>query len=130
MGIENHVTFIGPMSHKELLKLLSKAAIGLALYNDMRSWAYFSDSMKARDFLACGLPVLITKNTSTADDIKRANAGFVVEANEKQLTHAIDNMFSDKGLYLGFRKNALDLAKEHDIIRHLDKRFESIDRFI
>ncbi len=116
LSIEKNVEFLGPMSHTALLKTLSKARIGLALYTNEYSWTYFSDSMKARDYLVSGLPVLITDVSSTAEDIKNAHAGTVVKLKKESLKSAIEKLFDDN-IYQSYRKNAIDMAKKYDITK-------------
>lgn len=122
LGIDKNVLFSGRMPHGSLLKIFCKAAAGLALYTNKFSWTYYSDSMKARDYLACGLPVIMTDISSTARDIRKANAGFVIKLNSIELYKAIDKLFADVKYYSLLRNNAVKLAEKHDIYRILDKR--------
>lgn len=122
LGINKNVLFSGRMPHGSLLKIFCKAAAGLALYTNKFSWTYYSDSMKARDYLACGLPVIMTDISSTARDIRKANAGFVIKLNSIELYKAIDRLFADVKYYSLLRNNAVKLAEKHDIYRILDKR--------
>lgn len=121
LDIANNVIFLKSMPHETLLKELSKSAIGLALYTNVTNWTKYCDSMKARDYLACGLPVLITKEPPTARDIQDANAGYVVGLDRIKLTNIIDAMFSNKSSYLQIRNNAIRLAEKRDATKTLEK---------
>jgi glycosyltransferase involved in cell wall biosynthesis len=72
----------------------------------------FGDSMKAREYMAVGLPVVITDVPSTAEDIKKSGAGFVIHEDKKSFQEAIDKILSNRKLYTRMRKNAIRLAKE------------------
>ena len=122
LGMNKNVIFSGRMPHVSLLKIFCKAAVGLALYTNKFSWTYYSDSMKARDYLACGLPVIMTDISSTAQDIRKANAGFVIKLDSNELFKAIDRLFADVKYYSLLRNNAVKLAEKYDIYRILDKR--------
>ena len=122
LGIDKKVLFSGRMPHVSLLKIFCKAAVGLALYTNKFSWTYYSDSMKARDYLACGLPVIMTDISSTAQDVKKADAGFVIKLDSNELFKVIDRLFADVKYYSLLRNNATKLAEKYDIYRILDKR--------
>lgn len=128
LGIGNHIQFWGRMQHDELLKIFCRASVGLALYSNTFSWTYYSDSMKARDYLACGLPVIMTDISSTAHDIQKAQAGFVIPLDAKELAAAINELFGKRTTYLRMRKNAIRLARQHDIDRILDGRFTALEK--
>ncbi len=122
LGIKDQIIFSGRMPHEELLKTFCRAAVGLALYTNKFSWTYYSDSMKARDYLACGLPVIMTDISSTAGDIKKADAGFVIKLDSNTLFKVIDRLFADGEYYSHKRNNAIKLAEKYDIYRILAER--------
>lgn len=122
LGVHNYILFSGRMPHEDLLEIFCKAGIGLALYTNKFSWTYYSDSMKARDYLACGLPVIMTDISSTAQDIIKADAGFVIKLDTDELFKVIDRLFADGKYYVKLRGNAIKLAEKYDIYRILDKR--------
>lgn len=122
-GLQNRIVFKGSMSHEELLDNLCRAGIGLALYTNAFSWTFYSDSMKVRDFLACGLPVVMTNVSSTAQDIEQYRAGLVVKLNEENLFQTIDKLLKDDKIYISLRKNAVNLAKKYDAEKIFDSLF-------
>lgn len=124
--IQDNVIFHGPMSHDKLVEKIKISAIGVALYTNDNPWTYFCDSMKARDYLSCGLPVIISTITSTSDDIVSYQAGFSIDNNFKDnMIKGISKLFSSDQLYKKYRQNAIKLAKSYDIENILDKTFES-----
>jgi len=109
------VKFFGKKSHNQVLNILTKCGIGLALYTKTNPWTEFGDSMKVREYLACGLPVVMNDVVSTSEDVKKANAGIVVKnSNEEGLYLSIDKLLSDDILYKKIRENAINLAKKYD----------------
>ena len=114
LNLAGYIFFLGRKTHSELLEILSKSAVGVALYTNEFSWTRFGDSMKIREYLACGLPVITTDVPSTSDEIKKYDAGFVIDINEEDLVEVIDSLLSNPKLYLKMRRNALRLAREND----------------
>jgi len=121
LDISRNVKFIGKLNHIDFLNELSKSSIGIAFYPNEIPWNYYCDSMKIRDYLSCGLPVITNNTHSIADDIKINNAGLVIELGEKQLKNALDIIFSDENLYQKMRNNAIDIAKIYDNDKLLNK---------
>lgn len=117
MKMRDRVLFLGQKFHQEVLKVLSQSAVGMALYTREQPWREFCDSLKIREYFACGLPVITTDVSSTADDVEKEEAGLVIDLNEKDLEKAIDRLFSDKKLYLKMRKNGIRLARKYDFYK-------------
>lgn len=125
--LTKNVILAGLKTHKEVFEILSEQGIGIAIYTDNASWSYYSDSMKARDYLALGLPVIISGNIGTAAEIKSNNAGINVRKDKKDLASAIEKLISDKDLYKKLRENALKMSEETDIEKTLDNAFKKGD---
>lgn len=122
MGLGKKVTFLGQLSNKELLNEVSKSGLALAIYSYSKefSWIYYGDSKKTREYLACGVPVIITNIVAISEDIKKYNAGIVVKPKVEELAGAIGRFLGDKSYWLLCRKNAVKLAKDFDIKEVLD----------
>ncbi len=125
--LTKNVILAGLKTHKEVFEILSEQGIGIAIYTDNASWSYYSDSMKARDYLALGLPVIISGNIGTAAEIKSNNAGINVKKDKKDLASAIEKLISDKDFYKKLRENALKMSDETDIEKTLDNAFKKGD---
>lgn len=124
LNIQDNITFIPFMEYDQLQLLIRKVGVGIALYSNTYPWTYYCDSMKARDYLAAGCPVLISNFVSTADDINNFRAGYSVDSNSyTEITHVIEKTLtlSDKE-YERMSNNALKLAKANDISKILNKR--------
>lgn len=119
LGLENNVQILGQVEHEELLDILTRGGIGLALYTQDFPWTYYGDSMKAREYLACGLPVVISDIVSTAEDIKENKAGIVVKPRTADIERAIKKLLGDKKLWEETRKNAINTARKFDFDRIL-----------
>lgn len=124
--LSKNIFLTGSKTHGEVFKILSDQGIGIAMYTDNASWSYYSDSMKARDYLALGLPVIISGNIGTAEEIKNNNAGILIKREKNQLVNSIEKLITDKGYYDELRRNALKLARDCDTEKILDKALEEL----
>lgn len=122
MGIGKNVDFMGQKAHAEVMDLLSRSFIGIALYTKDNDWNRYGDSMKAREYVGCGLPVIINDIPSTADDIAEYSAGLVLSAvSSQRIVEFVSKCINDKKFYLNLRKNALKLGKAFDKKAILEK---------
>lgn len=116
--LEDNIIFLGWRNHDEVLDILVKSFIGFALYTKNLSWNKYGDSMKAREYVACGLPVIISDIPSNADDIKEYNAGLVVsdfgEIEVERIKLFIEKCITDIDFYNHIKNNATRLGKDFD----------------
>ncbi len=111
-----HVKLFGPQDHKQVLKILLQSGIGLAPYTRQSSWTEFGDSMKIREYLACGLPIITTKVVSTADIVSEYNCGKVISRKAENFIQAVIDIWGKKN-YVTYSKNARHAALAYDTER-------------
>lgn len=111
------ILFVGRKPHQEVIEILSKSGVGIALYTKDFPWIEFGDSMKVREYLACGLPVIMNNVVSTADDVEKGSAGIVLKKKDGELYQAIERIFSTPKLYQKMHKNARKLAETFDFTK-------------
>lgn len=115
MGAEKLVEFTGQKNHAEVMDILKRSFLGFALYTDASSWNRYGDSMKAREYLACGLPVIMNDVPSTADDIAGRECGMIVhDISPAPIAEFISKCIEDKLYYENLRRNALQTAADND----------------
>lgn len=117
LGLQNNIVFHGYLSHDLSLKVISACWVGLALYNGKWSFNYYGDSMKCREYLEFGLPIVTTNTHSTVDEIIESEVGIVCEQNAKEYASAIDKIFKN---YHDFSRNA---GKLGDKYRNIHSKF-------
>ncbi len=122
-GLGKHIIFKGSLSHTEMFRVTTKCGIGIAFYDvaDPNHFRYFSDPMKVRDYLASGLPVIVSGNSAIGEELVTHNAGCVVAINEGELRRTIKHMLLNKKAYETMRKNAINLAEATDAEKTLSK---------
>lgn len=104
------VRFLGLMNHQQLFRHLPGCGISLATYTeDEDNIAYYADPTKPKEYLACGLPMIITKVPWTWEKVadKRAPMGVAINYRKEELVEAADKLLGDRKFYARCRKNAL-----------------------
>jgi len=113
--VENQLTefifFHGAIIHEAALEAISSSGIGMAPYTGKWSFNFYGDSMKCREFLCFGLPVITTNNHSTSDEISKFDAGIVLSDINNDFADAIKKVLKD---YEYYSKNALLLHKKYE----------------
>ncbi len=125
-NLGSHFTFHGLKNHDDALEIMSTHEIGLALYDNKWPWTSFGDSLKAREYLALGLPVLINDHISTASDIEKYKAGFLLKVSTESITECITKLFSDKELLKQMQRNACLVAENYDLEKLLDNELQPL----
>lgn len=122
---QKNVEFSGQLVNEDLLKVVSESYLALAIYTFSKdySWITYGDSKKAREYLACGVPVIITDVVGTSDEVKKYNAGIVIKAERDELTNAIEKLILDRKYWKTCRENAIKLGRDFDIDSILDNIF-------
>lgn len=123
------VRLMGVLSHSEVLKLLPKCGIGLAPYApDHRSISRFADPSRVKDYLACGLPVIITPVPEIAFEIQKHKAGILINYNKDEFVAAVTGLLSDSELFKELRANAIRLAFRYDWEKIFERAFWEIEQ--
>lgn len=119
------VTLHGAKPHDEVLAMLPAYDVALALYkpspNNLSQWA---DPSRVKDYLACGLPTIITPVPEIHKDIAALNAGVVVDYAVTPLADAIGRMLADPGQWRSMRQAALNYMASYSWSSILDRVFE------
>ncbi len=113
--LDKDIFFLGQLDHEKVLDKISKSYLGFALYTNENSWNIYGDSMKTREYMAYGIPVIMNDIPSTADDVIKYRSGLVVhEINSDEIISFIEKCILDKHYYNALRKNAIIMAQEND----------------
>jgi glycosyltransferase involved in cell wall biosynthesis len=113
MDIRENVILAGALSQEEALREISQSDIGLTCYTDGVTWNFYRDSIKIRDYAACGLPVVSDNTTSTALDAHQHGCCLLYE-NKEGLKRGISTLLDNKDFYDKTSENALAWARKND----------------
>ena len=123
------VVLHGARPHDEVLRMLPGYDISLALYkpspNNLSQWA---DPSRVKDYLACGLPVVITPVPEIHKDIAALGAGLVVDYAVDPLAEAIGEMLADPAKWHAMRAAALAYMASYSWSAILDRVFDETFR--
>lgn len=108
--ITDRVHFVGEKSNKHVLRSLVNYQAGVALYQPSQSYVYYSDPLKIKEYLAAGLPVIITDVPEIADVIANYRAGVVIRK-QSELVKAIKIIAKSSPT---MSQQACQLAKQFD----------------
>ena len=120
------VVLHGVMNHDAVLKTLPAFDISLALYrptdNNLSRWA---DPSRVKDYLACGLPVVITDVPEIAKDVDALGAGVVAAYTVEGVTAAIAAMVEDPDRWRAMRQAAVTYMQRYRWSALFDASFEA-----
>ena len=116
LKVLDRVEFTGYVKdHREIEKRLSRSAIAVAPYVDSEdNFVRYTDPGKVKNYLAAGLPVVITKVPRIAWELEKRQCGVAIDYDKKELAEAVIKILSDEDLLKIYRQNAYQLAKEYD----------------
>jgi glycosyltransferase involved in cell wall biosynthesis len=116
LKLDSYFEFTGLITDRaNLEKELMKGAIGIATYAPSpNNYTYFADPTKPKDYMAFGLPVIITDVPQIAKTIEKRKAGFVVKYDADDLAEKVILLLKDDQLYMEYRDNAVSFASEYD----------------
>jgi glycosyltransferase involved in cell wall biosynthesis len=111
-GLVDYVDFKGYIKdHREVEALLSRCAVGLAIYEPYEgNFTWYTDPSKPKQYMACGLPVIITGKPEIADEIQNRKLGIAIDYEKDKFVEAVTLLLNDDRLYFDYRKNAIDFA--------------------
>ena len=115
-GLNSSVEFLGYVADRSrVLSVLAECDIGLAPYvPDPNEASYYGDPGKVKDYLACGLPVIMTRVPSFSREVENAGAGILINYDRHELVTAVSKLLKDKDFPKMCRMNALRLASQYD----------------
>jgi len=119
------VVLHGAKPHDEVLAMLPGYDVSLALYkpspNNLSQWA---DPSRVKDYLACGLPVVITPVPEIHKDVASLDAGLVVPYEAKALADAVASLLENPERWRAMRANALAYMASYAWSAILDRVFD------
>ena len=114
LKLENYVEFRGYIEdHKEVENILTTCAVGLALYEPKPdNFTWYADPSKPKQYMACGLPVIITWVPWIAEEVKKKKMGLVIDYERNKFVDAVVKLLEDEDFYKKCRENAIEFVSE------------------
>ena len=106
LEISRGIFFTGYIKdHSKIENIMAKCAIAVAPYiPELNSFSFYSDVGKPKAYLACGLPVIITKVPKIAYKIQKEKAGIVIDYNKEKLVSSIVKLLENDNLFRSKKK--------------------------
>lgn len=110
LKLENYVELMGYIEdHKKVEEILKTCAVGLALYEPgPDSFTWYTDPSKPKQYMVCGLPVIITRVPEIAKVIDERKLGIVVDYRKEDFVAAVIRLLKDESYYKKCRENAIE----------------------
>jgi glycosyltransferase involved in cell wall biosynthesis len=118
----------GGMDHARLLAEASRYGVALAPYRDEPdSYTWWCDPTKPKEYLACGLPLVITKVPWIWEKVAdpRRPMGVAIDYDRGQLVEACVRLLKDGRFYAACRANAASFGRTLSWERIYDQAFAS-----
>ena len=107
-GLEDCISFLGVMEHEKLMTLLQTRGVGVATYTEAKySISYYADPTKPKEYLACGLPVIITRVPWIAREISDRPMGIAINDDRTEFIEAATRLLTDDTFYRLCHDNAI-----------------------
>jgi glycosyltransferase involved in cell wall biosynthesis len=114
-GVAARVRFMGMLSRENLYAELAQGRVALAPYQtDPANYTYFADPAKPKEYLACGIPVVITRVPWIAEAIEKQPMGLAVEDTPTAVAAACRRLMTEDAFWRQCRQNALAFVQGLD----------------
>lgn len=119
LQIVKYVEFKGWIKDRRKVDLLlGENAAAIAVYmpdkDNLSNFTYYADPTKIKDYLANGLPVILTDVPYNAHELEERKCGIVIKYRKKEVAQAVISLLKDQEKLKRYRRNALSYAKEFD----------------
>lgn len=100
--------------YSDVERLMIDSAVAVAPYvDDNKTYTRYTDPGKPKDYLASGIPVVITKVPQVAYEIEKNKCGIAISNDKIELVNALVMLLTNKEKMIKFRKNALIMARKY-----------------
>jgi len=123
LHLNDCVEFLGFLPQSAIWPHLFQSGVGAALYTEHNPWTRFGDAKKVREYLACGLPVLMTPVPSVAEEVERLGAGVVVPLDLNCVFDGLRRLILEETFYEQCAQAAYRLACQWDLGKLLKEEF-------
>lgn len=111
-------------------KILSKGALGVAMYAPDNSIVGYTEPGKIKRYLSCSVPVIMTPVSPIANDIEKYHCGFKCPYDTPRFVSMVSAYLHNETEIELYRKNALAYAKRFEWEKVFTKSFQELTNTI
>lgn len=129
LDVARRVRFFGWIADRKRLEgLLCQAAVGVAPFNTevLDDKVKNADPGKIKDYMACGLAVVVTDAIANARQLEEQRCALVVPYRKEALVRAIVRFLKDQKLLTEYRRNAVSYVSGFDYNRIFSKHLDRV----
>jgi len=125
---KHNTTVMGHIAdHGKMLGIVSQARVGLATYNPQAdSLQLYGDPGRVKEYIALGLPVIMTSVPEFAETVKRAGAGIVIPYDRYALNRAMRFMLDNPEERERMAQNAKRLSERFEYSKVFGEAIEKL----
>lgn len=115
--VSDRVTFLGYVEDEsDVLRHLASASVGVAPYLELEdSFTQYADPGKLKNYLAAGLPIIVTRVPYNAEYLEQSGCAILVKATERDIVDAVCRLFDEDPT-----KQSIRRAKARAFVGELD----------
>lgn len=119
LKVLKYIDFKGWIRDRKVIDTtMGESAAAIVVYvpdkEKIHNFSYYGDPIKIKEYLASGLPVILTDVPHNAREIERRKCGVVVNYKKEEIANAVIKILSNEQELKNYRNNALAYAKEFD----------------
>lgn len=129
LDISKNIKFYGwVQERRNLEQILSDGAIGLAPFNTaiLNDEIKNADPAKMKDYMAFGMPVIVTDAISNTKELEKAKCIVVINNTPSSLAKNVVRLLRNETLLKEYRENALRYVEQFDYARIYSKNLNRI----
>lgn len=125
LALQDSILFLGKLSYDKVATLLLSSSVGIAMFKPCKASA-FASPLKLFDYMAAGVPIVATDIGDTGRIVKESGAGVAVNWNVHEFVIAVENLLTNRDLWLKHHENGLQYVKAYDWNRLFEEWLQEI----
>lgn len=127
--LKDIIKYNGYLEQNDIVKLINRCHIGFSpRTNDEISKTAFP--VKVYEYLACGLPVIVSPQGECSEMLEKNKCGFGVDFDILKLHNFILSLKENKNLYSNYSENAVNLSKNFNREEIAEELYKKIIRML
>lgn len=124
LGLEDRVTFVGPVPREEVPQLLAEADVGLAPLQDGPELAYAMPT-KVYEYLGSELPVVVTGRGEIERFVRESGGGLHADNEPEAVAAAVEQLLGDDELRARAGRAGREFVEAHYDRRTIGRQFSN-----